>query len=50
MPVANLSCVVTQRPDRGHVLRRAEVVASFVVISMYEHALAVVLLHGSQVS
>jgi hypothetical protein len=49
MPVANLSRVVTRRPDRGDGLRRAEGVASLVVISMYEHALAVVLLHGSQI-
>jgi hypothetical protein len=50
MSVANLSCVVTQRPDRGDGLHGAEGLAGFVVISMYEYAFAVVLLHGSQTS
>lgn len=50
MPVADLLWVVTRRPDRGDGFRRAEVAASFVVILMYEHALAVVLLHGSLIA
>jgi len=50
MPVADLLWVVARRPDRGDGFRRTEVAASFVVISMYEHALAVVLLHRSLIS